>query len=109
MEIALVDPGAHDDFDYEFIGVLKLSRVVFNKTTCSSQWLMSIGELIPNGFSEIDVMGAIGDDKRIALLVTGDANGFNWLCAVNYACVSSFCEIAQYAAPPALYSLGRWD
>lgn len=41
--------------------------------------MVTVGELIPAGFRKLDVVDAIGDERGVALMVEGDADGINGL------------------------------
>lgn len=82
----------HNDFDFEFMGVSQLAGVVYDKTTYFSEWMVTVGELIPNGFRKLDVVDAIGDEAGVALMVEGDADGINGLYANKYVFVFKFSE-----------------
>jgi ketosteroid isomerase-like protein len=80
----------HDDFDFEFMGVSQLAGVVYDKTTYFSEWMVTVGQLIPGGFRKLDVVDAIGDDDGVALMVEGDADGINGRYANKYVFVFKF-------------------
>jgi ketosteroid isomerase-like protein len=82
----------HNDFDFEFMGVSQLAGVVYDKNTYFSDWMVTVGELIPNGFRKLDVVDAIGDEAGVALMVEGDADGINGLYANKYVFVFKFSE-----------------
>jgi ketosteroid isomerase-like protein len=82
----------HNEFDFEFMGVSQLSNVMYDKETYFSKWMVTVGELIPTGFRKLDVVDAIGDDKAVALMVEGDADGINGLYANKYVFVFKFSD-----------------
>ena len=97
METVLTEPDVaqnllHDDFDFEFMGVSQLAGVTYDKTTYFSEWLVTVAELIPNGFRKLDVVDAIGDNNGVALMVEGDADGINGTYANKYVFVFKFSE-----------------
>ena len=82
----------HDDFDFEFMGVSQLANVMYNKETYFSKWMVTVGELIPDGFRKLDVVDAIGDAQGVALMVEGDADGINGLYDNKYVFIFKFSE-----------------
>jgi len=95
MNTVLVEPEVaqsllHDDFEFEFMGVSQLAGVVYDKTTYFSEWMVTVGQLIPDGFRKLDVVDAIGDDDGVALMVEGDADGINGRYANKYVFVFKF-------------------
>ena len=84
MQTVLTEPNfakglLHEDFDFEFMGVSQLANVMYNKETYFSKWMVTVGGLIPAGFRKLDVVDAIGDERGVALMVGGDADGINGL------------------------------
>ena len=67
MEIALVDPGVNDDFDFKFMGVSKHFGDMFNITTKFLKWSLTVCEVIPISFRTLDMIDAIDDENAIAL------------------------------------------
>ena len=95
MNTVLVEPEVaqsllHDDFDFEFMGVSQLAGVVYDKTTYFSEWMVTVGQLIPGGFRKLEVVEAIGDDDGVAIMVEGDADGINGRYANEYVFVFKF-------------------
>ena len=82
----------HEDFDFEFMGVSQLAGVVYNKATYFSEWMVTVSELIPNGFRKLEVVDAIGDENGVALMVEGDADGVNGRYANKYVFVFKFSD-----------------
>jgi ketosteroid isomerase-like protein len=52
--------------------------------------MVTVGQLIPDGFRKLDVVDAIGDDDGVALMVEGDADGINGRYANKYVFVFKF-------------------
>ena len=97
IENVLTDPSVsrnllHEDFDFEFMGISQLSDTAYDKQTYFSEWMVTVGELIPDGFRKLDVVDAIGDENAVALMVHGDADGVNGLYANKYVFVFKFSE-----------------
>ena len=97
MGTVLVQPDVaqsllHEDFDFEFMGVSQLAGVVYNKATYFSKWMVTVSELIPNGFRKLEVVDAIGDENGVALMVEGDADGVNGRYANKYVFVFKFSD-----------------
>ena len=95
MNTVLVEPDIaqsllHEDFDFEFMGVSQLAGVVYDKPTYFSEWMVTVGQLIPGGFRKLDVIDAIGDENGVALMVEGDADGINGRYANKYVFVFKF-------------------
>ena len=87
---SLLDP----DFDFLFMGISPhLSNVPYNKETYWSVWMdQVIAPLVPDGFKKVEVVDAIGDEKGVALLVEGDADGINGRYNNNYVFIFKFKE-----------------
>ena len=97
MKNVLTDPNVakdllHDDLDFEFMGVSQLANVMYDKETYFSKWMVTVGELIPAGFRKLDVVDAIGDERGVALMVEGDADGINGLYDNKYVFIFKFSE-----------------
>ena len=95
MNTVLVEPEVaqsllHYDLDCECMGVSQLAGVVYDKTTYFSEWMVTVGQLIPGGFRRLDVVDAMGDDDGVALMVEGDADGINGRYANKYVFVFKF-------------------
>ena len=84
----------HQDFDFLFMGISPhLSNVPYNKETYWSVWMDEvIAPLVPDGFKKVEVVDAIGDEKGVALMVEGDANGINGRYNNNYVFIFKFKE-----------------
>ena len=82
----------HPDFDFLFMGVSPhLSNVPYDKETYWSVWMdQLIGPLVPDGFRKVEVVDAIGDEKGVALMVEGDADGINGRYNNNYVFIFKF-------------------
>ena len=97
IETVLTNPSVaqdllHEDFNFKFMGISQLSEIIYDKETYFSEWMVTVGELIPGGFRKLDVVDAIGDESGVALMVDGDADGINGLYANNYVFVFKFSE-----------------
>jgi ketosteroid isomerase-like protein len=84
----------HPDFDFLFMGISPhLSNVPYNKETYWSVWMdQVIAPLVPDGFKKVEVVDAIGDEKGVALMVEGDADGINGRYNNNYVFIFKFKE-----------------
>ena len=84
----------HPDFDFLFMGISPhLSNVPYNKKTYWSVWMdQVIAPLVPDGFKKVEVVDAIGDEKGVALMVEGDADGINGRYNNNYVFIFKFKE-----------------
>ena len=84
----------HQDFDFLFMGISPhLSNVPYNKETYWSVWMdQVIAPLVPDGFKKVEVVDAIGDEKGVALMVEGDADGINGRYNNNYVFIFKFKE-----------------
>ena len=84
----------HPDFDFLFMGISPhLSNVPYNKETYWSVWMdQVIAPLVPDGFKKVEVVDAIGDEKGVALMVEGDADGINGRYNNNYVFIFKFRE-----------------
>ena len=84
----------HPDFDFLFMGISpRLSNVPYNKETYWSVWMdQVIAPLVPDGFKKVEVVDAIGDEKGVALMVEGDADGINGRYNNNYVFIFKFKE-----------------
>ena len=84
----------HPDFDFLFMGISPhLSNVPYNKKTYWSVWMdQVIAPLVPDGFKKVEVVDAIGDEKGVALMVEGDADGINGRYDNNYVFIFKFKE-----------------
>ena len=84
----------HPDFDFLFMGISPhLSNVPYNKETYWSVWMDEvIAPLVPDGFKKVEVVDAIGDEKGVALMVEGDADGINGRYNNNYVFIFKFKE-----------------
>jgi len=70
-----------------------LSNVPYNKETYWSVWMdQVIAPLVPDGFKKVEVVDAIGDEKGVALMVEGDADGINGRYNNNYVFIFKFKE-----------------
>ena len=84
----------HPDFDFLFMGISPhLSNVPYNKETYWSVWMDEvIAPLVPEGFKKVEVVDAIGDEKGVALMVEGDADGIKGRYNNNYVFIFKFKE-----------------
>ena len=84
----------HPDFDFLFMGISPhLSNVPYNKETYWSVWMdQVIAPLVPDGFKKVEVVDVIGDEKGVALMVEGDADGINGRYNNNYVFIFKFKE-----------------
>ena len=84
----------HPDFDFLFMGISPhLSNVPYNKETYWSVWMdQVIAPLVPDGFKKVEIVDAIGDEKGVALIVEGDADGINGRYNNNYVFIFKFKE-----------------
>ena len=67
VEIALIDPGVNDDFDFKFMDVSKHFGNMFNITTKFLKWSSTVCELIPISVRTLDMIDAIDEENAIAL------------------------------------------
>jgi len=88
---ATADSFLHDEFDFLFMGISQMSNVPYNKETYWSVWMDTVvAPVVPNGFKKVEVIDAIGDDKGVALMVEGDADGINGRYNNKYVFIFKF-------------------
>ena len=87
----VADSLLHEDFEFVFMGRAKISNTVYTKETFRSVFMEQVfGPLVPDGFKEVEILYAFGDEENVAVIAEGDADGVNGRYNNNYALILKF-------------------